>query len=245
MPASRRRVPRGRPRPQPNSVHKRPKPAQKGPILPSVYTITVTRGYPRHNSVHKRPKLAQRAPILPFVYTIAATGLPATQQCTQTPQSGARRLLPPICVHYRGHAGPPATQQCTQTPQSDVERPLPPICVHSCGPEAPRGCPRSSRRNDSMTGVARAASPGPLPRSDRHRHITAPEQLSQLLGVLVRDPPEARVRPAVAAVEDDELIAGVQHDVAGLRRRLRRRPWAPVHLVVEQGPYIDVTAGRG
>lgn len=96
-----------------------------------------------------------------------------------------------------------------------------------------------------MTGVARAASPGPLPRSDRHRHITAPEQLSQLLGVLVRDPPEARVRPAVAAVEDDELIAGVQHDVAGLRRRLRRRPWAPVHLVVEQGPYIDVTAGRG
>ena len=139
----------------------------------------------------------------------------------------------------------PTVQQCTQTPQSGAERPLPPSCVHSCDPKAPRGCPRSSRRNDSMTGVARAASPGPLPRSDRHRHITAPEQLSQLLGVLVRDPPEARVRPAVAAVEDDELIAGVQHDVAGLRRRLRRRPWAPVHLVVEQGPYIDVTAGRG
>lgn len=95
-----------------------------------------------------------------------------------------------------------------------------------------------------MTGVARAASPGPLSRGDRHRHITAPEQLPQLLGVLVRDPLEARVRPAVAAVEDDELIAGVQHDVAGLRRRLRRRPWAPAHLVVEQEPYIDVTAGR-
>lgn len=94
-----------------------------------------------------------------------------------------------------------------------------------------------------MTGVARAASPGPLPRGDRHRHITAPEQLPQLVGALVRDPPEARVRPVVAAVEDDELIAGVQHDVAGLRR-LRRRPWAPAHLVVEQGPYIDVTAGR-
>ena len=137
----------------------------------------------------------------------------------------------------------PTVQQCTQTPQIDAERPNPPICVHSCGPEAPRGCPRSSRRNDSVTGVARAASPGPLPRGDRHRHIIAPEQLPQLLGVLVRDPLEARVRPAVAAVEDDELIAGVQHDVAGLRR-LRRRPWAPAHLVVEQGPYIDVTAGR-
>ena len=151
-----------------------------------------------------------------------------------------------LCTLLRsqGHSQPkPITQQCTQTPQIDAERPNPPICVHSCGPEAPRGCPRSSRRNDSVTGVARAASPGPLPCGDRHRHIIAPEQLPQLLGVLVRDPLEARVRPAVAAVEDDELIAGVQHDVAGLRR-LRRRPWAPAHLVVEQGPYIDVTAGR-
>ena len=172
-----------------------------------------TTGRPQHNSVHKRPNPARRGPI------------------------------PPICVHYCDPRATPATQQCTQMPQIDAERPNPPICVHSCGPEAPRGCPRSSRRNDSVTGVARAASPGPLPRGDRHRHIIAPEQLPQLLGVLVRDPLEARVRPAVAAVEDDELIAGVQHDVAGLRR-LRRRPWAPAHLVVEQGPYIDVTAGR-
>ena len=28
---------------------------------------------------------------------------PAAQQCTQTPQSGAERLLPPICVHYCSH----------------------------------------------------------------------------------------------------------------------------------------------
>ena len=167
---------------------------------------------------------------------------------TNAPIRRGEALSTHLCTLLRsqGHPQPkPAAQQCTQTPQSGAERPLPPSCVHSCDPKAPRGCPRSSRRNDSVAGVARAASPGPLPRSDRHRHITAPEQLPQLLGVLVRDPPEARVRPAVAAVEDDELIAGVQHDVAGLRRRLRRRPWAPVHLVVEQGPYIDVTAGRG
>ena len=137
---------------------------------------------------------------------------PAAQQCTQTPQSGAWRLLPPICVHCcdpkathsptvytnapirRGEARSshlctllwssrvPTVQQCTQTPQIDAERPNPPICVHFCDPKAPRGCPRSSRRNDSVTGVARAASPGPLPCGDRHRHIIAPEQLPQLLG---------------------------------------------------------------
>ena len=172
----------------------------------------------------------------------ASQGRPQHNSVHKRPNP-ARRGPYRSSVYTIAATGSPAAQQCTQTP--GAERPLPPSCVHSCDPKAPRGCPRSSRRNDSVAGVARAASPGPLPRSDRHRHITAPEQLPQLLGVLVRDPPEARVRPAVAAVEDDELIAGVQHDVAGLRRRLRRRPWAPVHLVVEQGPYIDVTAGRG
>ena len=59
------------PSPQPNSVHKRPKLAQRAPILPSVYTIAATRGRPRHNSVHKRPNQARRGPIRPFVYTPA------------------------------------------------------------------------------------------------------------------------------------------------------------------------------
>ena len=62
------------PSPQPNSVHKRPNPARRGPILPSVYTIAAPRGYPRHNSVHKRPKPARRAPILSSVYTIWPPG---------------------------------------------------------------------------------------------------------------------------------------------------------------------------
>ena len=59
------------PSPQPNSVHKRPKLAQRAPILPFVYTITVTRGYPRHNSVHKRPNPTRRGPHRPSVYTPA------------------------------------------------------------------------------------------------------------------------------------------------------------------------------
>ena len=61
---------------------------------------------------------------------------PGTQQCTQTPQTGAERPDSPICVHYRGHAGSPATQQCTQTPKTGAERPDPPICVHYCDPKA-------------------------------------------------------------------------------------------------------------
>ena len=56
---------------QPNSVHKRPKLAQRAPILPFVYTITVTRGYPRRNSVHKRSKSVPGGSYRPFVYTVA------------------------------------------------------------------------------------------------------------------------------------------------------------------------------
>ena len=43
--------PRGRPRH--DSVHKRPKPARRGPILPFVYTIAAPPGRPRLNSVYK------------------------------------------------------------------------------------------------------------------------------------------------------------------------------------------------
>ena len=123
------------PSPQFNSVHKRPKLAQRAPIIPSVYTIAATRGRPQHNSVHKRPNSAQRAPILSSVYTIAATrGRPRHNSVHKCPKSTAERPTSPICVHYRGHAGSPATQQCTQTPQTGAERPLPPICVHYRGP---------------------------------------------------------------------------------------------------------------
>ena len=62
------------PSPQPNSVHKRPNPARRGPYRPSVYTIAATRGHLRHDSVHKRPKSTRRGPILPSVYTIWSLG---------------------------------------------------------------------------------------------------------------------------------------------------------------------------
>ena len=63
---------------------------------------------------------------------------PTVQQCTQTPQNGAERPDPPICVHYcdpkatHNPSPRPTAQQCTQTPQNGPERPFPPICVHSC-----------------------------------------------------------------------------------------------------------------
>lgn len=83
---------------QPNSVHKHPNPARRGPHSPFVYTITVTRGRPRHNSVHKRPKLAQRAPILPSVYTIAAPrGHPQLNSVYKRPQGTAEK---PSRVRY-------------------------------------------------------------------------------------------------------------------------------------------------
>ena len=163
------------PSPQFNSVHKRPKPARRGPILPSVYTIAATRGRPRHNSVHKRPKSAWRGPILSSVYTLVVLRVPTVQQWAQTPQFGVRRLLPPICVHYRGHAGPPATQRCTQTPKTGAERPLPPICVHyrgHAGPPTAQQCtqmhPRYSRRViASSVRRLTSAAPRRTPRSCR------------------------------------------------------------------------------
>ena len=99
------------PSPQFNSVHKRPKLAQRAPILSSVYTIAATRGRPRHNSVHKCPKSTAERPTSPIcVHFCGPPEPPTAQQCTQTPQTGAERPLPPICVHYRGPPGPPTAQ---------------------------------------------------------------------------------------------------------------------------------------
>ena len=94
------------PSPQFNSVHKRPKLAQRAPILSSVYTIAATRGRPRHNSVHKCPKSTAERPTSPIcIHFCGPPESPATQQCTQTPQIGTERPDPPICVHYRGPPG--------------------------------------------------------------------------------------------------------------------------------------------
>ena len=98
------------------------------------------------------------------------------QQCTQTPQTGAERPDPPICVHYRGHAGPPATQQCTQTPKTGVERPSSPICVHYCDPKATHNPspqpnsvhkrPKSTRRGPILSSVYTIAATRGRPRHD-------------------------------------------------------------------------------
>ena len=127
-----------------NSVHKRPNSAPGGSCHPFVYTITVTRGRPRHDSVHKRPNLASGGSYLPSVYTIVATGPPATQQCTQTPQTGAERPLPPICVHYRGPPEPPAAQQCIQMHLRYSRRVIA-SSVRRLTSAAPRRTPRSCR----------------------------------------------------------------------------------------------------
>ena len=98
------------PSPQFNSVHKRPKLAQRAPIIPSVYTIAATRGRPQHNSVHKRPKLARRGPILPFVYTIAATrGRPRRNSVHKRPKLAQRAPILPS-VYTIAATGSPATR---------------------------------------------------------------------------------------------------------------------------------------
>ena len=64
---------------------------------------------------------------LRFVYTPASPRLLATvQQCTQTPQNGAERPDPPICVHY---CDPKATHNPSPRRNS----------VHECPKAAPRG----------------------------------------------------------------------------------------------------------
>ena len=57
--------------PRHNSVHKRPNPARRVPILPFVYTIAATRGSPQPNSVHKRPNPTLGGSYHPSVYTPA------------------------------------------------------------------------------------------------------------------------------------------------------------------------------
>ena len=64
---------------------------------------------------------------LRFVYTPASPRLSTTtQQCTQTPQNGAERPDPPICVHY---CDPKATHNPSPRRNS----------VHKCPKTAPRG----------------------------------------------------------------------------------------------------------
>ena len=79
------------------------------------------------NSVHKRSNPVRRGRFRRFVYTIVSSRLPTTaQQCTQTPQSGAERPDPPICVHYYD---PKTTHDPSPRRNS----------VHKCPKTAPRG----------------------------------------------------------------------------------------------------------
>ena len=61
---------------------------------------------------------------------------PTTQQCTQTPQNGAERPDPPICVHYCVPtsartilASRNSVHKCPKTAPRGLFQP---ICVHSC-----------------------------------------------------------------------------------------------------------------
>ena len=106
------------PSPQFNSVHKRPKLAQRAPILSSVYTIAATRGRPRHNSVHKRSKSVPGGSYRPFVYTIAATrGRPQHNSVHKRPNQARRGpILPSVytIATPRGHPQPNSVYKCTQ-----------------------------------------------------------------------------------------------------------------------------------
>ena len=78
---------------------------------------------------------------------VAHHGSPAAQQCTQTPQSGAERPDPPICVHYcdpkATHNPSPQPNSVHKRPKLTSESPDPPICVHyrgHAGPPAAQQC---------------------------------------------------------------------------------------------------------
>ena len=105
------------PSPQFNSVHKRPRSARRGPILPSVYTIAATRGRPRHDSVHKRPNLAPGGSCHPFVYTIAATrSRPRHNSVHKRPKLARRGPYRPFVYTIaapRGHPQLNSVYKCT------------------------------------------------------------------------------------------------------------------------------------
>jgi len=120
--------------PQPNSVHKRPEMAPRGPILPFVYTTAIPR--PPTTQAHgatvytNAPKRLRGAISSHLCTLLRSQGhpqpKPTAQQCTQTPQNGAKRPDPPICVHY---CDPKASHNPSPRPNS----------VHKCPETAPRG----------------------------------------------------------------------------------------------------------
>ncbi len=130
---------------RPNSVHKRPKTARRGPILPFVYTIAIPR--PPTTQAHS-----------PTVYTNA-------------PKRRREAVLANLCTLLRPRAvrNGVTAQQCTQMPQNGAERPDPPICVHYCDPKVTRNpspqpnsvhkCPKTARRGRFSQSVYTPALP--------------------------------------------------------------------------------------
>ena len=83
----------------------------------------------------RRHAMAAEALAPPGAACVTTRATLAAQQCTQTPQSGAERPDPPICVHYCVLASvhnSATAQQCTQMPQNGTDRPFSAICVHYC-----------------------------------------------------------------------------------------------------------------
>ena len=54
-----------------------------------------------------------------------------------------------------------------------------------------------------------------------YRHVPVPEQFFHLRRCFIGDMAEPRIRPGIRAVEHDDLIAGIEDDIARLGRRLR------------------------
>ena len=90
---------------------------------------------------------------------VAHHGSPATQQCTQTPQSGAERPDPPICVHCRGHGVARDTTVYTNAPNRHGET----LATHLCTLLRSQGHPQPKPTAQQCTQTPQFGAERPLP----------------------------------------------------------------------------------
>ena len=120
---------------RPNSVHKRPKTARRGPILPFVYTIAIPR--PPTTQAHgptvytNAPKRLRGAILADLCTLLRPRARPQRRHSptvyTNAPKRRGEARSSHLCTLLRsqGHPQPkPTAQQCTQTPQNGAKRPF-------------------------------------------------------------------------------------------------------------------------
>ena len=123
------------PSPRHNSVHKRPKTARRGPILPFVYTIAIPRppttqahGLTVYTNAPKRRRGAIFADLCTLLRPRACPQLlHGPTVYTNAPKRRREARSSHLCTLLRsqGHSQPkPTAQQCTQMPQNGPERPF-------------------------------------------------------------------------------------------------------------------------